>query len=318
MMIPSLALALLLQSPEEYLRRGDYAKAVEALESAERAHPGADPEVYVMLAVAKSNLNDPEGAAAACEKGLERFPRSQRIASYYVALLAPVQLEAALARYPENPVIERELGGFLLDSRKDDPRTEGLLASARRQMSKDAAAQYQYGRWACLHQKEEVCVEALQAALVLTPHENAAARVLINGMVGVAEDRMSHPAQARAAFEQAMAAYRNLEPPVADVPYQYVRWLLDRSEDVQARKVNSEIRERNPAFSAAHLEEARFLFRESKTAASIAEANLALKNAGADETQLRAIHSFLAKTYVSAGQADNAAPHRDWLEAHPQ
>jgi outer membrane protein assembly factor BamD (BamD/ComL family) len=64
------------------------------------------------------------------------------------------------------------------------------------------------------------------------------------------------------------------------------------------------------------LERAKFLARQRKMEEAVAEGELALKNSGADTTQLRAAHAFLAKTYFAMGRAEEAQLHQKWIESH--
>ena len=136
-------------------------------------------------------------------------------------------------------------------------------------------------------------------------------------MIGVAQDRLGKAEEARAAFERALTAYRRLEPPKPDVPYQYVKFLMDQGEGADAERVNAVILSRNPEFAPSHLEQAKFLFRARSREEAIAEAHLALERATADRTQLRAIHSFLVKAYSSLGREKEAQTHQEWVDAHP-
>jgi tetratricopeptide (TPR) repeat protein len=308
---------------EASLAKGEYRKALQMLESVAQSGPASDPEIWVMMAVAHWNLGEKTAAVEACEHGLAIFPTAAGITSYYVSLLPEVlptpearaRLERALERSPESGVLKKALGKSLLDSNPDDPRIERLLAAARATLAGDAEAHYLYGRWACLHQQEAACIEALAKSLSLSPANNYSAAVLMNGMIGVAEDRLGKPGEARAAFERALAAYRRLEPPAPDVPYQYVKFLIDRGEGTDAQRVNAVILSRNPEFAPSHLEQAKFLFRSGKREEAVAEALTALERTPADRTQLRAIHSFLVKAYSSLGREKEAQTHQEWVDA---
>jgi len=312
------------RAAEEYLAKGEYRKALQLLEAVARSEPASDPEIWVMMAVSHVNLGETTAAVETCEQGLAIFPAAARIAAYYVSLLpaalpapeARARLERALERSPESGVLKKALGKALLDLNPDDPRIERLVNAARATLPGDPESHYLYGRWACLHQKEAACAEALAKSLSLSPADNYSAATLMNGMIGVAEDRLGKAGEARAAFERALAAYRRLEPPVPDVPYQYVKFLIDRGEGADAERINAVILGRNPEFALSHLEQAKFLFRAGKREEAIAEAHLALERAPADRTQLRAIHSFLVKAYSSLGREKEAQTHQEWVDAH--
>lgn len=314
---------------EDYLQKGDYRKALEALELAARMKPRQDPEVYVMLAVCRLNLEDRRGAVDACERGFQALPCNARIESYCSTVMSEVlsgderrdRLSAALARSPNSGALQKALGSALLEVHatdpKDDPRTEKLLANARTLLPRDAEAQFLYGKWACVHQKEAACIQALSTSLALTKPDNHAAVVLVNGMIGLAQDRLNRPRAAVAAFERALAAYAKLDPPVPEVPYQYVRFLTARSDYTAAQRVNAQILTRNPLFAPAHLEQAQFLFRAGRLEPAVAEANLALQYSPPDKLQLRAIHAFLVKAYAALNRSGEARIHQQWIEANP-
>ena len=310
---------------EDYLQQGQYAKALEALELAARMHPKGDQEVYIMLAVCHLNLEQGSAAVDACERGFQAFPGNTRIESYCSTLMQDVlssdelraRLTAALARAPNSGVLQKSLGKVLLDARAEDPRTEQLLAGARRALPHDAEAHYLYGKWACVNQKEAVGVQALSTSLALTKPDNYAAVVLVNGMIGVAQDRLNHPRAAGLAFASALAAYGKMEPPVPEVPYQYVRFLVARSEDANALRVNAVILRRNPQFAPAHLEQAQLFFRAGRLEPSLAEAELALKYSPPDKTQLRSIHSFLVKASAALGRSADVKLHQEWVDSNP-
>jgi tetratricopeptide (TPR) repeat protein len=312
------------RAAEASLAKGEYRKALQMLEAIARSEPASDPEIWVMMAVAHWNLGEKTAAVETCEHGLAIFPTAAGIATYYVSLLpealpapeARARIEQALERSSESGVLKKALGKALLDSNPDDPRIERLLAAARTILPADPEAHYLYGRWACLHQKERPCSEALAKSLSLSPANNYSAATLLNGMIGVAEDRLGKAGEARAAFERALAAYRRLEPPVPDVPYQYVRFLIDRGESADAERVNAVILSRNPEFAPSHLEQAKFLLRAGKRDEAVAEALTALERPAADRAQLRAIHVFLVKAYSSLGREKEAQRHQEWVDAH--
>jgi tetratricopeptide (TPR) repeat protein len=310
---------------EAYLAKGDYAKAVEALELALRAGPKRDPELYMMLAVARLNLADRAGAVEACERGLEAFPGSARILGYYVNLLPEAlpasevlaKLERAWRQSPDSPLLQKALGKAFLGARIQDPRVGQWLASARKALPRDPEAQFLYGQWACVNEREAVCVDVLHQALALTPADNFTAHLLAEGLIAVAEDRLDHPENAKHAFDRALAANRKLNPPRPEVPYQYVKFLLGRNEHAAAARVVDEILSQSPSFAPAHLDRAKLLFRESQPERALDEAMLALKYSEPDKAQLRAIHSFLVKTCSTLGRDKEAQEHQDWVDANP-
>jgi Tfp pilus assembly protein PilF len=310
---------------ESYMAKGDFRKAIEALSLAINVDPKVDPEAYVMMAVSHMNLDDSRSALESCEKGLAQFPGSRRIAGYYAALVqesltpaeAVTRLERTIDGSPRLPELQKAFGRALLDSKTDDPRTGTLLDAARKALPGDPEAHFLYGRWACLHQKEAICVQSLRQSLTLGGAKNPQAALLTNGMIGLAEERLNHPAQAKAAYRQAMAAYRKADPPAPEVPFQYARFLSERSEYAEAKTALAEILQRNPRFGPAHLEMAKFLFREGDKEKAAESASVALECGPAEKEHLRASHAFLIKAYNALGREADAKPHQDWIDANP-
>lgn len=308
---------------EDYLGRGEYAKALEALELMARVKTPHDPEVFVMMAVARLNMDDQAGAVKACERGLDEFPASARLAEYYTALLADAPpgeraaaFDKALSRWPRAAVIRKALGKALLDLRGEPARAGALLSQARSELPRDPEAHYLYGRWACIERKEALCVDALTQSLALTPPGNYAAIALASGTVGIAEDRLGQSAKARAAFERAQAAWRHLEPAPPEAAWPYVRFLLDQNDKTAARTVTAEILARSPAFAPALLEEARFLMSDGRREQAAERAEQALVNCGPDKAQERAIRSLLVRIYTALGREADARRHQEWVDAN--
>ncbi|HVF28179.1 MAG TPA: tetratricopeptide repeat protein, partial [Pyrinomonadaceae bacterium] len=199
------------RAAESHIRQKNYAKAIEILEPFVQTHPRFDAEVYVMLAVSRVNLGEKEKAVAACERGLEVFPNSRRLEEFYVSLLQTVanraeikeRLEARLTQNPQSRVLMKSLGQILLDENPLNPRAEQLLMTAAAKSPQDAEAHYLYGQWACLNNKESLCLDALRKALALSP-TNDLARMQIHTLMGIAEDKAGRHELAEAAFRNAL------------------------------------------------------------------------------------------------------------------
>src|SRR5260370_35607708 len=94
-------------------------------------------------------------------------------------------------------------------------------------------------------------------------------------MIAAAEDRRGNTVEARKAFERAFAAYLTQQPPVADVPFQFVKFLVAAGDSAKASSINSEILQRNPNFGPAHLEQAKFFFNQGALQHAVEEAGIA-------------------------------------------
>jgi tetratricopeptide (TPR) repeat protein len=113
-----------------------------------------------------------------------------------------------------------------------------------------------------------------------------------------------------------MAFNQKLASPNPGSAMQYAVFLQKRSRETEAQDLISLILKWAPSFAPAYLERAKFLARQRKMEEAVAEGELALKNSGADTTQLRAAHAFLAKTYFAMGRAEEAQLHQKWIESH--
>ena len=305
------------------LEKNDFAAAAALLEKAAAA-PSRDPEIYIMLAVARLNLHGTEPALEACERGMKAAPGSARLESYYADLLAqkapPAEvrsrLERALAARPRSGVHQKALGKALLAADPQDGRVESLLKSAAQLLPGDADAHYSYGQWACLHEKPELCVAQMRKALALTPASNGSARLGTNTFIAMTEERLGQLEEAARAYKAALEAGRALTPFNPDPPFLYVKFLLSRSDDAAAAAVVEEILTRAPRFAPARFERAKALFRDGSSEKAAEEAETALRDSTGDQADQRAMHAFLVKTYSALGREEDAARHQAWVEAN--
>lgn len=305
------------------LDKHDYGAAAVLLDKAAAAS-SRDPEVYLMLAVARLNLRGPEPALEACERGMKAAPGSARLEGYYADLLvqtapkAEVQsrLARALAARPRSGVLQKALGKVLLEASPQDSRTESLLRNAAQLLPDDPDAHYSYGEWACLHEKPALCLAQMQKALSLAPASNGRARLGANTFIGMTEESLGHFEAAGRAYRAALEANRALTPFNPDPAFLYVKFLESRSEEAAAAALVEEILARAPRFAPARFERAKALFRESSPEKAAEEAETALQDSKGDKTELRAMHAFLVKTYSALGREDDAARHQAWVEAN--
>jgi tetratricopeptide (TPR) repeat protein len=325
---------------EAMLARGEFTQAVRVVERAMAAGRGCDPEAWLMLAVAYQNLQKGENAIEACARGLRAFPASERLQEHYgLALLANLpraeaqaRLEEVVRAYPDSAPLRKTLGKLLFDPPSGAPKAGEHLAAAAKLAPRDPEARYFYGLWACtsgaawadlvgrrlpvVRDSYELCLRELTQALALTPANNFQAIMQIQANIGSAEGALGRPAQARAAFGKALEANRRLATPNPAVGLEYAQFLLEASETAEARAILDEVLARDPGYAAARFERARLLHEGGLAERAIDEANLALRDAK-DNTLLRAIHSFLARTYHEIGREEEADSHQRWFQSQP-
>jgi predicted Zn-dependent protease len=277
-----------------------------------------------MLAIARLNLKQPQAAIEACELGLEAVPKSPRLERYYADLVlekapneeAAMRLERALKGDPTSGVLQKAMAKLLLRSRTPDARAGDLLRSAVAQLPRDPDAHFSYGQWACLAQKQALCIEEMNKTLALAGPSNHDARVQANTFIAITEQKLDRPAAARAAYERALEANRKLTPFSPDAAFLYVKFLLERSEDGAAHTLSEEILTRAPRFAPARFERAKALFHDGSPEKAAEEAELALEASQGEKADLRAMHAFLVKVYNALGRDGDAARHQAWVEAN--
>jgi tetratricopeptide (TPR) repeat protein len=314
-----------LLAAEDYLKKGNFPKAVEAVELALTLDPKVDPDAYLMLGVALVNLKENPRALEALETGLEQFPKAVRLEQHYVSLLQRMgmplpevrqKLELRLKKAPGSLVLEKALGEALMKENPLSRQAQQLLEGVVQASPRDAEAHYLLGQWFCSNNKTEVCRAEMQKALQLAPAGNAPARLQIYLTLAGAESRLGHPAEAEAAYKKALEINRALPSPNPTAAYLYVKFLNDHSRGGETRPLVDEILKCAPGFGPARLERARFLSKEGKLEAALEDALEGLKDPRNDPDDLRALHSFLAKTYFSLGKTEEAKLHQDWLKTN--
>ena len=305
------------------LDHDDFAGAAALLEPAAAA-PSRDAEVYLMLAVARVNLRQPQQAADSCERGMRAAPGSARLENYCTTLFRDMvpagesvpRLERALAAHPDSGVLEKALGEALLAAAPNDSRIEALLSHAVAKLPEDPGAHYSYGQWACLHEKPALCITVMRNALALSETSNYRARLGAQTFIAMAEESQGHFDAAKSAYRAALEADRKLAPFNPEPAFQYVKFLQSRSEDEAAGALVEEILTRAPRFAPARFERAKTLFRQDQAKEAAVEAETALQSSKSDKTELRAIHTFLVKAYSVLGREDDAKRHQTWVEAN--
>jgi tetratricopeptide (TPR) repeat protein len=278
-----------LPAARAYIAQGNFLKAAESLDPVLDADPDAGSESYLTLMECRLKLDQKEGALEAAERGIKRYPTSGPL------------LKAA--------------GAMILQERPTSERAGELLERATKAMPQDPGAQYAYGLWALLNHQEEIAVAAERRALALSPADDFL-KVQAQTFIGVGEDALKRPQRAEAAFRAALAVNRKLPNPNPSAALEFAMFLTRQSRQGEAQELIEEILKFAPGFGPAHLERAKYLFVQGNLESALAEAKIALDQAGSDLKSLRAAHAFLARTCFGLGLTDEAEVHQKWLESH--
>jgi tetratricopeptide (TPR) repeat protein len=277
-----------LPAARAYMAQGNFVKAAESLDLALDANPDAGSEPYLTLIECRLKLDQKEKALEAAERGVKRYPASGPL------------LKAA--------------GALILQERSSSERAGELLERATKAMPQDPGAHYSYGLWALLNHHEEIAIAAETRALALSPTDDL--KVQAQTFIGVGEDALKRPERAEAAFRAALAANRKLPNPNPSAALEFVMFLTRQSRQGEAQKLLEEILKYAPGFGPAHLERAKYLSAQRNLESALAEAKIALDQAGSDPRSLRAAHAFLARTCFALGRMEEAEVHQSWIESH--
>ena len=297
-----LALAVLLvvqgQPPEAaalhtaagYMDKQQFEAAIELLEGLISAGDQDSPDAVLMLVDCYMRKGHTDAAYRAVHLGLQKHPDS-----------APL-LKAS--------------GRLLLRDNRRSASAGEPLSKAVEVAPRDPETHYYYSQWACLHNREELCIQEAEQALALAPG-NLLASLQLNALIGIAADQLNRPEQADAAFRKSLAANRKLQLPNPLSAYEYVAFLLRRARDEEAQAIVSVLLEKAPRFGPAQLERAKVLAKKGQSQQAIALAEKALELEGMDKEKLRAAHMLLARTYFLLGREEEASRHQVWIEQNP-
>lgn len=310
-----------LLAAESYLRRQNFAKALEALELVFKVNPKPPAAAYLMLASCQFNLGAKTKAVQALEQGLAAYPAASGLAQEYVVLLPTAidkeavreKLQERLRYQPGHPVYAKAIARLALET--DPTKAEATLAETARLLPRDSEAHYLYGQWACLNNRHELCIVELKKALLLSPANNQA-RMQIYTLTAMAEEELGRTAAAETSFRQALAANRKLPEPSPHSTQRFVEFLSQRNRDREAQPLVDEILRYAPDFGPAHFERAKWLARERRLDDALAAGKRALDNLTGQTEALRAVHAFMAKTYFAANRPDEARAHEEWIQAN--
>jgi len=277
-----------LQAARAYIAQGNFAKAAETLDLALAANPDAGSEPYLTLMDCRLKLDQQEKALEVAERGVKRYPSS-------------------------GPLL-KAVGAMILQENSSSDRAGELLERATKAMPQDPGAHYAYGLWALMNHHEEIASVAERSALALAPADDLKVQALT--FIGLGEDALKRPQRAEAAFRDALAANRKLPHPNPSALLEFAMFLTRQSRQGEAQKLLDEILKFAPGFGPAHLERAKYLSAQGDLEPALAEAKIALDQAGTDPKSLRAAHAFLAKTCFALGRMDEAEMHQRWIESH--
>jgi tetratricopeptide (TPR) repeat protein len=272
-----------------YIAQGNFAKAAEGLDLVLAANPDAGSEPYLTLIDCRLKLDQKEKALDAAERGVKRYPVSGPL------------LKAA--------------GALILQESSSSERAGELLERATKAMPKDPGAHYAYGLWALMNHRVEIAIAAESRALALSPADDFM-KVQAQTFIGLGEDALKRPQRAEAAFRAALAENRKLPNPNPSAALEFAMFLTRQSRQGEAQKLLDEILKFAPGFGPAHLERAKYLSAQGDLESALAEAKIALDQAGSDPKSLRAAHAFLARTCFALGRMDEAEVHQSWIESH--
>ncbi len=278
-----------LAAARAYIAQGNLAKAAESLDLVLDADPDAGSEPYLTLIDCRLRLDQKEKALEAAERGVKRYPASGPL------------LKAA--------------GALILQERTSSERAGELLERATKAMPQDPGAHYAYGLWALMNHREEIAIAAESRALALSPADDFM-KVQAQTFIGLGEDALKRPQRAEAAFRAALAENRKLPNPNPSAALEFAMFLTRQSRQGEAQKLLDEILKFAPGFGPAHLERAKYLSAQGDLESALAEAKIALDQAGSDPKSLRAAHAFLARTCFALGRMDEAEVHQSWIESH--
>ena len=277
-----------LRAAQDYIARGNLAKAAESLDLALDTDPDAGSEPYLTLIDCRLKLDQKDKALEAAERGVKRYPGSGPL------------LKAA--------------GAMILQQNSSSERAGELLERASKAMPRDPGAHYVYGLWALMNHHEEIAIAAEQRALALSPADDLKVQALT--FIGLGEDALKRPRRAEEAFRAALATNRKLPNPNPGAALEFAMFLTRQSRQGEAQALINEILKFAPGFGPAHLERAKYLSAKGDMEAALAEGKIALDQAGSDPKSLRAAHAFLARTCFALGRMDEAAVHQSWIESH--
>ena len=308
-----------LLAAQSYIQQKNFAKAIQALDLVFQVQDKPPDAAFGMMATAQLNVGNKEQAIAFTERGVATYPASIKLAEFYVALLGEVatadetktKLEQMVERQPRSIVFRKALARLLSNS---SAQADALFTGLAKDLPRDAETHYLFAQWACVNDKNELCISESTKAIALSA-SNLEAVMQLNTLRAMAHDTLNHVPQAEAAFRQALTANRKLSKPSPHACFKYVAFLVRHNRDAEAQTLNDELLKWSPEFGEAHFERAKWLAKQKRNQEALTSANRALLLLEKEPKQAKAIHAFLAKTYFALGQTAEAEFHQKAVEA---
>jgi tetratricopeptide (TPR) repeat protein len=224
-------------------------------------------------------------------------------------------LRDGLRGNPDSQALKRTLGELLFRQNPANPQAGQLLADAVKADPKDPEARHYYAQWASLNNREQICADQEQAAVRLAGL-NALALLQMYTLQGMCLNHLDQSAAAQTAFEKAFAINLKQQPFNPSMAYQYIQFLSGRGDTEREQSVVDETLKRSPRFGPAHLERAKYFDHQRQPEKAVEEATAALQGEGDEDTNIRAAHALLAKSYFILGKTQEAETEQKWVESH--
>ncbi len=304
-----------------YAESGDHRGVLATLGPMLDRLPPPPPEVFILSISSARRMGDTAFSAHACDVGLGLYLNSDEIEQrclHAVSMSYIQRLEATLRGSVEDVPTLILMGRLLAElaesmNQADQERCLALLDKAVALSPNDPVALYNRGRGLRLLARPEPAIPALKKALAANPGGDLP--VLIWTEVGLAQQQLSHEAEAETAFAHAHQLNRALARHLVASAFIYHTFLVAGNKKPQAAEVLSEILRWNPVFLPARMEHARVLADAGRPEEAAAEAELVVANADpAELALLRAAHIFLLQLYRRMGRVEASARHGEWLK----
>jgi len=311
-----------LERAKRMIKAGLNQNAVDVLQRVEAVSPKCDPDQYLLLAAAWSNLKSAPQALDAAERGTQAFPAFLPMSEYYVALLAtsatPAEalprLERALKRAPDRTCYQKALGKALLELSPESERAGVLLSAVVLKTPKDVEARCLYAQWLVSARHEEEALRQLDVALPET-EQGSIVQVSIYRLRASAEEGLNRFDAARESLLKAVELNRRSTTPTLYPQWELAQFLVRRADDQAARTALDQLLAESPSFGPARFALARILAHAGEWKRAIDEAHVALERAPGVAEQ-KPIRAFLSKTCHAAGLEQEARVHEEWIRAH--
>ncbi len=327
---PAFEQCLRLDPHSEAARKG-LARVLLAQGDANAAWPYLEPllaeaapeeDVFVLAARAQLRLGANREALEWCERGLERYPQSDRLERMSADLLvecgreAPCRrkLEARLERQPKSPLYLRAVAELYLDYLPRDPAARQMVDRNLNAFPDDPMTHYLLARWSLENYYPEAGRDEATATAALAGIEPELRAKCVT-LAGIAEKKLDNFAAAEKTLREANRLNRELPAPDPHIALYLVDVLLIAAKRAEAVAVAREAVAWNPHFAPSHLWCARALLSQDELEEAAREAETALR-LGMPEDQERGAHAVLASAYFQLGREEEAQKHQEWAVTH--